>query len=88
MGSDKVKPDPDVVEAAIQRSGSSPDELIMIGDTPYDIEAATKAGVKSIAFHCGGWHNQDLKGAMVVYDGLADLLAHNEQSVIGAAQIR
>lgn len=77
----KSKPDPDVVEAAVQRSGYGPDELIMIGDTPYDIEAATKAGVKTIAFRCGGWHDEDLAGAIAIYDGPADLLAHYEQSV-------
>jgi HAD superfamily hydrolase (TIGR01509 family) len=38
---DRSKPDPDIVEAAIEESGISPQNLVMIGDTPYDIEAAT-----------------------------------------------
>ena len=43
----------------------------MIGDTPYDIEAATRAGVETIAFRCGGWKDADLRGAVAIYDGPA-----------------
>jgi phosphoglycolate phosphatase-like HAD superfamily hydrolase len=55
----------------------------MIGDTVYDIEAAAKAGVRTIAFRCGGWTDDQLKGAVEIYDGPADLLAHYEASLIG-----
>jgi len=75
------KPDPDVVSVAVQRSGYSPQELVMVGDTPYDIEAAAKVKVKTIAFRCGGWSDKDLAGAISSYDGPADLLAHYETSV-------
>jgi beta-phosphoglucomutase-like phosphatase (HAD superfamily) len=51
----RSKPDPDIVDAAIEKSGVSPRNLVMIGDTPYDIEAATRAGVRIIAFRSGGW---------------------------------
>ena len=79
----KSKPDPDIVQAAIEESGISPKHLVMIGDTPYDIEAAAKAGVRTIAFRCGGWTDDKLKGAAEIYDGPADLLAHYEASLIG-----
>ena len=52
---DKSKPDPDVIGAAIKKSKLKPSELVMLGDTPYDIEAAAKAGVATIALRCGGW---------------------------------
>lgn len=78
----RSKPDPDVVSAAVQRSGCSPQELVMIGDTPYDIEAATKGKVKTIAFRCGGWSDKDLAGAIAIYDGPSDLLAHYDTSVL------
>ena len=74
------KPDPDVIEAAISRVGLPPSALIMVGDTPYDIEAAKKADVSSIAFRSGGWSDQDLKGALAIYDGPGDLLDHFEES--------
>jgi HAD superfamily hydrolase (TIGR01509 family) len=79
----RSKPDPDIVQAAIEESGISPKHLVMIGDTPYDIEAAAKAGVRTIAFRCGGWTDDKLKGAAEIYDGPADLLAHYEASFIG-----
>jgi HAD superfamily hydrolase (TIGR01549 family) len=76
------KPDPDVLFVAVQRSGYGPQELVMVGDTPYDIEAAAKVKVKTIAFRCGGWSDKDLAGAISIYDGPADLLAHYETSVL------
>ncbi len=70
-----------MVQAAVERSGSRPDELVMIGDTPYDIEAAAKVGVQTIAFRSGGWSDQDLAKAVAVYDDPGDLLAHYKTSV-------
>ena len=79
----RSKPDPDIVEAAIDESDTEPETLVMIGDTPYDIEAATKARVRAIAFRSGGWTDESLKGAVEIYDGPADLLAHYDSSLIG-----
>ena len=69
------KPDPDIIHAALGRADARPDEAIMIGDTPYDLEAAERAGVTAIAFRSGGWRDPDLKGAIAIYDGPWDLLA-------------
>jgi HAD superfamily hydrolase (TIGR01509 family) len=68
------KPDPDIVAVALRRLDCSPDEAVMIGDTPYDVEAARLAGVKCIGFRCGGWGDEDLAGAIAVYDGPLELL--------------
>ncbi len=71
------KPDPDVIGAAIKKSKLKPDELVMLGDTPYDVEAAGKADVATIALRCGGWWNDGaLAGAMAIFNDPADLLAH------------
>lgn len=67
------KPDPDIILAALRRLGCEAGEALMVGDTPYDIEAAGKAGVKTVAFRCGGWDDAGLKGAIAVYDSPADL---------------
>jgi HAD superfamily hydrolase (TIGR01509 family) len=72
---EESKPDPDIIIAALKRAKASPPEAIMIGDTPYDVEAAQRAGVKAIAFRCGGWSDADLIGAIAIYDGPWDLLA-------------
>jgi HAD superfamily hydrolase (TIGR01509 family) len=76
----RSKPDPDIVQAAVEESGVRKENLIMIGDTPYDVEAATRAGVKCIAFRSGGWKDDSLKGAVEIYDGPADLLARYDAS--------
>ena len=76
------KPAPDVVHAALKTLGATADEAVMIGDTPYDVEAATAAGVRCIALRCGGWTDVDLHGAVEIYDGPADLLAHLDRSAL------
>jgi HAD superfamily hydrolase (TIGR01509 family) len=79
----RSKPDPDIVEAAIEQSEIAPAELVMIGDTPYDVEAATRAGVRIIGFRSGGWKDADLAGAVEIYDGPAHLLATYTTSLLG-----
>ena len=83
----RSKPDPDIVEAAIEESELDPPNLVMIGDTPYDIEAASKAKVRTIAFRSGGWTDEELKGAVEIYDGPADLLARFDSSLIGREKL-
>jgi HAD superfamily hydrolase (TIGR01509 family) len=80
---DASKPEPDIVEAALRRAGVGADGAIMIGDTPYDIEAANKAGVKIVAFRSGGWDDEKLSGAIAVYDDPADLIARFDSSPFG-----
>lgn len=68
------KPDPDIIEAALEALDLPPDSVVMLGDTPYDIESASRAGVRAIAVRSGGWSDEDLKGAIAIYDDPADLL--------------
>lgn len=78
------KPCPDIVLAALERAGLDARQAVMIGDTPYDIEAASGAGVAIIALRSGGWHDDDLEGAIAIYDDPADLLANYETSPLAA----
>jgi HAD superfamily hydrolase (TIGR01509 family) len=80
----KSKPDPDVVQAALDRLKLTAGEVVMLGDTPYDIQAAGKIGIGVIAFRCGGFRDEDLKGAIAIYDGAADLLARYNDSPLGS----
>jgi hypothetical protein len=79
------KPDPDIIQAALARAEASAAEAVMIGDTPYDVEAARRAGMDVIAFRCGGWRDADLQGAIAVYDGPSDLLRRLDESPLGDA---
>ena len=77
------KPDPDIVHAALEQLGHPPEKVILLGDTPYDVEASLKAGVRVVALRCGGWGDADLKGAVRIYDDPADLLARFDESPFG-----
>jgi HAD superfamily hydrolase (TIGR01509 family) len=74
------KPDPDIVRAALDRLDHPPDRVILLGDTPYDVEASRRAGIRVVALRCGGWGDADLEGAVRVYDDPADLLARFDES--------
>ncbi|HEY2154003.1 MAG TPA: HAD family hydrolase [Isosphaeraceae bacterium] len=79
------KPDPDIFHAALGKLGKIPkDEVIAVGDTPYDAEAAGKAGLRTIGMLCGGFPEADLRaaGCIAIYRDPADLLAHYETSPI------
>jgi HAD superfamily hydrolase (TIGR01509 family) len=68
------KPDPDIVQAAVRKSRIRPEDLIMLGDTPYDVEASIGAHVNLIGLLSGGWTALELSGATAIYDDPADLL--------------
>lgn len=49
------KPEPDIFQAAMKRlGGKSPEQVMVVGDTPYDAEAAAKAGLRTVGLLCGG----------------------------------
>jgi HAD superfamily hydrolase (TIGR01509 family) len=77
---DKSKPDPDLVEVALARLGVGPREAVLIGDTPYDIASAARAGVSTIALRSGGWKDRDLQDAIAIYDHPADLVSRLTES--------
>jgi len=80
---ERSKPHPDIFQAALARLGGVlPSEAIVVGDTPYDAEAAGKAGLAIVGVRCGGFPESDLRaaGCMAIYQDPADLLARFEQS--------
>ncbi len=82
----RSKPDPDGVAAALAHLGLPAGEVVMIGDTPYDIEAAGRLGVGTIAFRCGGFSSQDLADALAVYDDPQDLANDFDRSPLAGRQ--
>lgn len=81
---EKSKPEPDIFQAALKLSGDpAPETVLVIGDTPYDAEAATKAKLKIVGVLCGGFSEQDLreKGCAEIYQDPSDLL-ENYQKII------
>ena len=70
---ESTKPDPDLVHAALAKAGT--DDAVLIGDTPWDIEAARKAGVPTLCVVTGGFSEAELRdaGAVAVYESVAEL---------------
>ena len=61
---DRSKPHPDIFQATIKKlPGITPTDMIVVGDTPYDAEAAGKAGLRTIGVLCGGFPESDLRAA-------------------------
>jgi HAD superfamily hydrolase (TIGR01509 family) len=79
-GGKRSKPDPDIVHAALLQSGAPAEQAIMLGDTPYDVEAALGAGIAIVGVESGGWGAADLRGAVEVHPGAAEICAHYDDS--------
>ena len=77
---DNSKPDPDIVVAALKRAKVPASEAIMLGDTPYDVVAAKRAGIEIVGVESGGWTSEALAGALAVYRDPADILARYGES--------
>lgn len=80
----KSKPHPDIFDAALRKLKLPASQCIALGDTPYDAEAAGKAGMRTIGVMTGGWSRDELlsAGCVEVYESVADLLAHFDQSAL------
>ena len=67
------KPDPDLVKAALAKAGTR--DAVMLGDTPWDVEAARKAGIETICVMTGGFSEQELTdaGAVAVFESIEEL---------------
>jgi HAD superfamily hydrolase (TIGR01509 family) len=78
------KPCPDVFETVLRKADVVAGDAVAVGDTPYDIEAARGAGVKTIALRSGLFSDEDLAGAIAIYDDTADLLARFDESPLSA----
>ena len=81
---DRSKPDADIVEGAIGRANAPRSGLVMVGDTPYDVEAARRARIPVIGVRSGGWDDGGLEGASLIYDDAATLLEHYVHAFLDA----
>jgi HAD superfamily hydrolase (TIGR01509 family) len=74
---ERSKPHPDIFHAALDRLSLPAADVIVVGDTPYDAEAAAKAGIRMVAVRCGGFDDASLRlaGAIEIYDDPEHILA-------------
>lgn len=84
----RSKPAPDIFQVALETLGLVGSEAVAIGDTPYDTEAAQRAGIPTIGMLCGGFTEADLRrsGCLSVYPGPGALLACFGASPVGQSK--
>jgi HAD superfamily hydrolase (TIGR01509 family) len=70
---EQTKPAPDLVAAAMQKAREL--SAVMVGDTTWDVEAAERAELKTIAVLTGGFSEHELReaGAAAVFESLIEL---------------
>ena len=70
---ENTKPDPDLVLAAMEKVEGS--DAVMVGDSTFDCEAATRAGIETVAVMTGGFSEDELKeaGAVAVFESIDQL---------------
>lgn len=80
-----TKPEPDLVLAALEKSGGEADDAVMIGDSVWDVEAATRAGVRTYAVLTGGFSEAELTeaGAAAVFTSVQDLVERLGETDLG-----
>jgi len=81
---DRSKPYPDIFLAAMRRLKVAAAEVVVVGDTPYDAQAALAAGMPAIGVLSGGHSDADLRnaGAAEIYSGIEELLHNYDKTLI------
>jgi HAD superfamily hydrolase (TIGR01509 family) len=77
-----TKPEPDLILAALEKAQT--ESAVMVGDTPWDVEAASKAGVETLCVITGGWSKQELReaGAVAVFESVDELCQRLEETTL------
>jgi HAD superfamily hydrolase (TIGR01509 family) len=81
---EETKPEPDLVQAARDKAGGG--DAVMIGDSIWDVEAAKRAGIPTIAIRTGGFGHDELveAGAACVFESIDELLQSLEDTPLGS----
>lgn len=80
---EQTKPSPDLVKAALAKLGR--DDGVMVGDTPWDVRAAAKAGVPTVTVRTGGFSIDELReaGAANVFESIEELRGRLAETPLG-----
>jgi len=76
------KPDPDIVQVALDKAGLQPEHAVFVGDAVWDVHASGKVGVRCVGLESGGTSAAELReaGAVATYRDAAELLAQVSES--------
>jgi len=80
-----TKPQPDLVNAAMEKAGT--DVAVMVGDTPWDVQAAERAGIETVAVLTGGFSAAELRdaGAVAVFESIEELSEALDETPLAAS---
>jgi HAD superfamily hydrolase (TIGR01509 family) len=80
-----TKPQPDLVNAAMEKAGTG--EAVMVGDTPWDVQAAERAGIETVAVLTGGFSAAELRdaGAVAVFESIEELSEALDETPLAAS---
>src|SRR4051794_2116910 len=83
---EQTKPKPDLVHAALDKVEGRPEDALLIGDTVWDVKAAHRAGVDTLAVRTGGFSEQELReaGARDVFTSVEELRQNLLQTPLSA----
>ncbi|MFZ0831680.1 MAG: HAD family hydrolase [Mycobacterium sp.] len=81
---DTAKPQPDIINVALQRAGVTAQRAVFVGDAVWDAEACRRAGVSSIGVLSGGFSRKELTdgGARLVFEDARELTEHIDETPI------
>lgn len=82
---DHSKPSLDIFTAAAKKAGVKVSEALVVGDSPFDVEAAARAGMQIVAVRSGLFSDDALQGAIAIYDNVGDLLDRFDESPLSRA---
>ena len=82
---ESTKPQPDLVNAAMEKAGTR--EAVMVGDTPWDVQAAERAGIETVAVLTGGFSAAELRdaGAVAVFESIEELSEALDETPLAAS---
>jgi HAD superfamily hydrolase (TIGR01509 family) len=82
---ESTKPQPDLVNAAMEKAGTR--EAVMVGDTPWDVQAAERAGIETVAVLTGGFSAAELRdaGAVAVFESIEELSEVLDETPLAAS---
>ena len=81
---ERSKPHPDIFEATLKSLRIEAGEAVVVGDSPYDAEAAGKIDLRTIGVLSGGFPRVELvrAGCIAIFKDVADLLEHYDETII------
>lgn len=81
---ERSKPHPDIFQATLKSLKIEAGETVVVGDSPYDAEAAGKIGLRTIGVLSGGFPREELvrAGCIAIFKDVADLLEHYDETII------